>query len=228
MNSKMENKKTPDTNNLSKDELIDQLILLEWKAFDKVENEGGRADCQNNFLTFQIMRRSQYLTWTEELLESFIQDFLEANERGWNLITEKYGRMMESTAPEKYEELKAHFPEISPEKKAIIEAIVEIQVGWDEAFAKEYPLMSSQGRSIHTSEDSLYNTSSETYLRGELSTYSDRTLALYGNFVAQYAKRGENLIKDTVKNTAILYGYSSLEAAEEALGEESSREENET
>ena len=91
---------------LSKEELIDQLILLEWKAFDKVENEGGRADCQNNFLTFQVMRRSQYLTWTEELLSSFIQDFLEANERGWNLITEKYGRMMESTAPEEFESVR--------------------------------------------------------------------------------------------------------------------------
>ncbi|MCM1161889.1 MAG: DUF4125 family protein [Roseburia sp.] len=202
---------------LSKEELIDQLILLEWKAFDKVENEGGRADCQNNFLTFQVMRRSQYLTWNEELLTSFIQDFLEANERGWNLITEKYGRMMESTAPEEFEKIQGQFPVISPEKKAIIEAIVEIQVKWDEEFAKAYPHLSSQGRSIHTREDNLYNTSSETYLRGELSTYSDRTLGLYGAFVADYARRGENLIQDTVRNTVVLYGYASLEAAEKAL-----------
>ena len=202
---------------LSKEELIDQLILLEWKAFDKVENEGGRADCQNNFLTFQVMRRSQYLTWNEELLSSFIQDFLEANERGWNLITEKYGRMMESTAPEEFEKIKEQFPVISPEKTAIIEAIVEIEVKWDEEFAKAYPRLSSQGRSIHTGEDNLYNTSSETYLRGELSTYSDRTLGLYGAFVADYARRGENLILDTVKNTVLLYGYPSLDAAEKAL-----------
>lgn len=209
---------------LSKEELIDQLILLEWKAFDKVENEGGRADCQNNFLTFQVMRRSQYLTWNEELLSSFIQDFLEANERGWNLITEKYGRMMESTAPEEFERIKERFPAISPEKKAIIEAIVEIEVKWDEEFAKAYPRLSSQGRSIHTGEDNLYNTSSETYLRGELSTYSDRTLGLYGAFVADYARRGENLIRDTVKNTVLLYGYSSLEAAEKALEEQEGKE----
>lgn len=202
---------------LSKEELVDQLILLEWKAFDKVENEGGRADCQNNFLTFQVMRRSQYLTWNEELLSSFIQDFLEANERGWNLITEKYGRMMESTAPEEFEKIKEQFPVISSEKKAIIEAIVEIEVKWDEEFARAYPRLSSQGRSIHTGEDNLYNTSSETYLRGELSTYSDRTLGLYGAFVADYARRGENLILDTVKNTVLLYGYPSLDAAEKAL-----------
>lgn len=215
----MKTETTDKNQSMSKEELVDQLVLLEWKAFDKVENEGGRADCQNNFLTFQVMRKSQYLTWTEELLESFIQDFLEANERGWNLITEKYGRMMESTAPEQYEKIKNHFPEISPEKKAIIEAIVEIEVAWDEEFAKEYPLLSSQGRSIHTSEDNFYNTSSETYLRGELSTYSDRTLALYGAFVANYAREGKNLIKDTVKNTVLLYGYASLEQAEKALKE---------
>lgn len=211
-------------NKVSKEELVDQIILLEWKAFDKVENLGGRADCQNNFLTFQIMRRSQYLTWTEELLESFIQDFTEANERGWNLITEKYGRMMESTAPDEYEKIKGSFPVISSEKKAIIEAIVEIEVKWEEEFAKAYPYMAGQGRSIHTSDDNLYNTSSETYLRGEISTYSDRTLGLYGAFVADYAKRGENLIKDTVENTALLYGYESLEAAEEALKKQNNGE----
>ena len=87
-------------------DIVEKIVELEWKQFDKVKNEGGRASCQDDYATFSIMRKSQYLTWPDELLESFYSDLLLAENKGWNLIMEKYARMMESTAPEKYEELK--------------------------------------------------------------------------------------------------------------------------
>lgn len=208
-----------DTSN--KQKLVEQLVKLEWQNFDKVKNEGGRADCQDDWGTFSIMRTSQYLTWTEEMLKSYIQDFEEAMAKGWNLITEKYGRMMESTAPERYEELKGQFPVLAEEKKAIIEEIVKIQVAWMEEFALEYPYMAGNSRVIHTSEDTWYSTSFETYLRGEMRTYSDRTLDLYGRFIVSYLQSGKNLTKDIMTNTALLYGYESLERAEELLGKQS-------
>lgn len=197
--------------------LINELISLEWEAFDKVENEGGRADCQDDWNTFSIMRKSQYYTWTEEMLKSYIGDFHRANDRGWNLITEKYGRMMESTAPQRYAQIKDSFPEIPEVKKEIIEEIVKIQVEWMEDFAKEYPKSAGNARSIHTSEDTPFNTSYETYLRGELSTYSDETLDLYGRFIAGLCRKNKNLAKMTMENTAFLYGYTSLEDLEEKL-----------
>ncbi len=197
--------------------LVNELISLEWEAFDKVENEGGRADCQDDWNTFAIMRKSQYYTWTEEMLKSYIKDFHRANDRGWNLITEKYGRMMESTAPLKYAQIKDSFPEIPEVKKEIIEEIVKIQVGWMEEFAAEYPKAAGNARSIHTIEDTPYNTSYETYLRGELSTYSDDTLDLYGRFIAQLCRENKNLAKMTMANTAFLYGYASLDELEEKL-----------
>ena len=46
------------------------------------------------------------MSWPDELLLSFLSDLKEAQINGRNLITEKYGRMMQSTAPEKYEQLK--------------------------------------------------------------------------------------------------------------------------
>lgn len=198
--------------------LLDTIVSLEWEAFDKVQNQGGRASCQDDFTTFSIMRKSQYMLWTELMLESLIADFTAAKDAGWNLITEKYGRMEESTAPEEYDKIKDRFPAVSEEKKQIIEAIVAIQVGMMEEFAKEYPKAASSARSIHTYEDTPYNTSYETYLRGEISTYSDETLALYGRFVAEYAKEGKNIAHDTIANSAILYGYKSLEDMEEKLG----------
>lgn len=197
--------------------LVDTIVEMEWEAFDKVKNEGGRASCQDDYSTFSIMRKSQYMTWTKEMLESFICDFKEANNNGWNLITEKYGRMEESTAPDKYAEIKDSLPVIPPMKKAIIEEIVSIQVKWMEDFAARYPKAAGNARSVHTSEDTPYNTSYETYLRGELSTYSDMTLDLYGRFVADLLSKDSNLAEMTMENTAKMYGYSGLDDLEKSL-----------
>lgn len=200
-----------------KNALVNELVMLEWKAFDKVENEGGRADCQDDWNTFSLMRKSQYHTWTVEMLKSYIHDFNRANERGWNLITEKYGRMMESTTPGRYALIKDALPEISEVKKEIIESIVAIQVQWMEEFAEKYPKAAGNARSIHTSEDTPFNTSYETYLRGEISTYSDETLDLYGRFIARLSIEGKNLAEMTMNNTALFYGYESLDELEQKL-----------
>ena len=200
-----------------KEKLIRKLIRLEWRDFDKVKNIGGRADCQDDWNTFSIMRKSQYLTWTIPMLQSYIEDFERADADGWNLIAEKYGRMMESTDPQGYAEIADRFPDISAEKQKIIAEIVKIQVGWMEECAEKYPKATNLARSIHTSEDSLYNTSYETYLRGEISTYSDRTLDLYGRFIAALCMEEKNLAEATIGNSAMLYGYESLADLESRL-----------
>ena len=199
------------------EDLVDKVVAMEWKQFDKVQNEGGRADCQDDWNTFSIMRKSQYYTWNRELLESFYHDLQEAEDAGWNLITEKYARMMESTAPLRFAAIKDTLPKISLDKKNVGEQIIKIQVGWMEEFAASYPNMAGNARCIHTSEDTPYETSYETYLRGELNTYSDDTLALYGRMIVNLAKEGKNLARMIMTNTALLYGYSSLDAAEKAL-----------
>lgn len=124
---------------------------------------------------------------------------------------------MESTAPLKYQQIKDAFPEIPEDKKEIIEEIVKIQVEWMEEFARKYPKAAGNARSIHTAEDTPYNTSYETYLRGELSTYSDETLDLYGRFIAQLCMEEKNLAQMTMANTAFLYGYASLDELESKL-----------
>lgn len=202
---------------MDRETLVKKIAELEWQQFDKVKNEGGRADCQDDFNTFSIMRTSQYNAWTDELLESYLEDLLDAMENGWNLIMEKYARMMASTAPEKYEELKDSLPERSVERIAIQEEIIKIQVEWMEEFAGEYPKMASNSRSIRTEEDTPYNTSYETYLRGEIGTYSEKTLLLYGRFVVDLQRKGENLAYNIMNNTALLYGYESAEDAEKKL-----------
>lgn len=194
-----------------------EIVKLEWEQFDKVKNEGGRADCQDDWNTFSIMRKSQYLAWPVELQVSFLQDLQEAQQMGWNLITEKYARMMQSTAPQKFKELEPSLPKRSEERIAIQEEIIKIQVAWMEEFAKKYPHMAGNARSIHTAEDTPYNTSYETYLRGELGTYSEQTFVLYGRYVTELYKQGRNLAYEIMDNTAKLYGYQSIDEAEAKL-----------
>lgn len=195
-------------------EIIEKIVELEWKQFDKVINEGGRAGCQDDFETFSIMRKSQYMAWNEELLESYLDDLQQAEAIGRNLIMEKYARMMQSTAPQKYSELQEALPVLDEERIKIQEEIIGIQMSWMEEFAKEFPNMAGRARRLHTYEDDEYDTSYETYLRGELGTYSDNTFVLYGRFIASMAKEGKNLAYDIMGNTARLYGYASVEAAE--------------
>ncbi len=194
--------------------LVDRIVDLEWKAFQEVNNRGGRASCQDNRETFDIMRKSQYLTWSEEMLLQYKKDFEAAFSRGWNMVTEKYARMMESNAKEEYEALKDSLPPVSESGKQLIELIVGIQVGWMEEFAKEYPYLAGQGRAIHSYEDTPYTTSYETYLRGELYTYSPQMLALYAGYILGLKKKGINHSRLVMKFTTAFYGYASLEAAE--------------
>ncbi len=88
-----------------------------------------------------------------------------------------------------------------------------------EEFAAEYPALADNARSIHTSEDNPFDTSYETYLRGELGTYSDKMLELYGRYIVDYARSQKNLAHDIMLNNVKMYGYSSLEEAERKTGE---------
>lgn len=202
---------------ISRDDMVNYIVQLEWEAFDKVQNEGGRAGCQDDWTTFEIMRKSQYEAWPDTLLESYIVDFETANSRGWNLIAEKYARMEKTTAPEAYEKIKELLPMHTEAQDALIEQIVAIQVAMMEDMADKYPKMAGNARTIHTSEDTPWNTSYETYLRGELGTYSEETLAVYGRFVANVAREGGNLAYMIMSNTARLYGYDSVDSCEERM-----------
>lgn len=199
----------------SREELAEAIAKLEFEAFDKVKNEGGRASCQDDWPTFSIMRKSQYLTWDRIMLMQYLYDFHREYNRGHNLIEEKYGRMMESTAPEQYAKIRDHFPELTEEKKAIIQQICSMQVGWMEEFAKDYPALADNARSIHSYQDNPFDTSYETYLRGELGTYSDKMLELYGRYIVEYAREGKNPARDIMYNSVRMYGYGSIEEAEQ-------------
>lgn len=198
-------------------DLVEEVIRREWDQFQRTENEGGRASCQGNWPMFHQMRASQFMTWPEDLLRSYLDDLDEANRVGRNLVTEKYARMMASTAPDEYRErIEPFIPRLSDERIARQERVIDVQVAWARDFRGRYPKLGAAMRVLTTAEDTPEDTSFETYLRGELGTYSDRTMALYEAMVENLQAAGRNLTEQTVANTVRLGGFADLEEAEAA------------
>ena len=74
----------------------------EWTYFSKLNNIGGRAACQDNREDFIIMRKSQWETFNEETLLSYLEDLNSKN----NPLFQKYGQMMKYNSPQEYEKVK--------------------------------------------------------------------------------------------------------------------------
>ncbi len=197
-----------------REQLIFHIAQAEWDLFQQVQNTGGRASCQDDPDTFFKMRMSQWMVYSDEALRSYYDDCVDAAAAGRNLVYEKYARMMESTYPEEYAQLKDSLPDVS-DKTEIVEKIVGINLEWDAEMMRDYPNLRSRGRALTTAQDGVEAGSSmESYLRGELLTYSVRTLELVCRDTVEAHERGENLLKQTIANETQFYGYASLEEAE--------------
>ena len=123
---------------MDKRELVCHIVSAEWTMFDKVHNCGGRACCQDDWGTFEIMRGSQMEAWPEDLLNSYLKDLREAAAEERNLLCEKYAYMMERTYPEEYEAMRNRLPVPSLEKIWLTEWICDAMTVWQEETAVCY------------------------------------------------------------------------------------------
>lgn len=201
---------------MDRKQLMDTIINLEWRMFSSVNNLGGRTDCQRDPTTFRIMRGSQLSCWSEELHESYLADLLEATVQGRNLMSEKYARMMEYTFPEEYVALEASLPSVQAEVAKQIEYIVKSHVEWKELLNSRFPCLGDAGRPIRTKDDTMTQTSLETYMRAELKTFSPKTISLYHAATMQRAALGQSEAEEILLNQVREYGHESIEKAEAA------------
>lgn len=200
-----------------KEDLLNEIIGVELQMFQNVPNVGGQALCQEDPKTFKIMRFSQGMSWSEATLKSYLKDLKEAEKDGRNLLTEKYARMMKSTSPLEYAQIEHLLPPLDPEVFPLIDKIVEIVLQWQEELAERFPYVLGRGRPLRSSQDTQFATSFETYLRGELVTYSKRTLEHYHQNLMRQKMENMNGAEITLEFTVKQYGYGSLEEANEKI-----------
>jgi hypothetical protein len=179
--------------------LIEQIVQRELDMFLSVPADGAYT-CQEQPESFRLHRRVQFSIWSPDTLESYLQDLIHAQEEGVNLMTVKYARM-DDLIPRTND-------------NPFIEKIVEIQYRWQLEMFEKYPKLMGGARPLSSSDDAASKTSFETYLKGELETYSDRTLSLLHRDMKDFRRRGINGSEQVYEILVKEMGYESLEDVE--------------
>lgn len=199
----------------TKEALLRQVVDLEWEMFTAVESLDSRPSCQDDRAGFEIMRRSQYGPWPGELLAEYLAFLIDARNSQRNVVAEKYARMMKSTHPGEYAALAGKLPPLGAGETRLIRECLALHLEWKRGCDEKYPCLKGRGRELESRSDSRGNTSFETYLEGELSTYSLGLLRDYRRFLGRLEAENRNLAEMILEETARLLGYASLDEMEE-------------
>jgi hypothetical protein len=181
--------------------LIEWVVESEFRMFLSVPADGDYS-CRQHPDSFRMHRKAQFNIWSDDTLESYLHDLQRAEKEGKNMMTIKYARM-DNLIPRK---------NFNP----LIDRIAETQYRWQQEMFHTYPHFMTGARPLSEADDSALKTSFETYLKGELETYSDNTLSLLHRDLNNLAEKGINGSKLVYDYLVKELGYGSLEEAEQA------------
>ncbi len=167
-------------------DLLNRVVELELDMFERVR-VAEPSICQERPETFKSMRAMTHSALSDETLRSYLNDLLQANMDGKNLLTLKYARM-----EDKIPALK---------NNTVIGDIVKIEERWMQELTLRYPRVVKG------------DTGFRNYLSSELETYSDKTLELYFRDVSEAGKQGRNLAEERYNWLFERIGYGSLAEA---------------
>lgn len=196
------------------DAVIGQIIAEEWDMFQAVNEGAEQAPCQQDRDAFERMRRAQFDTWSQAACASYLDDLHAAKADGRNLLEEKYLRMMASTEPETLAKLGAELEPLPADRAAAVDRIAAAMLGQFVQVNKEFPYLALYARPSGSDRDDEYDTSFETYTKGELATYSLSTLEELERCVAEMGEDGSTFARRSLLNTVRAQGFESLEEAE--------------
>lgn len=179
---------------MEKNSIIQNIVEEEWIQFTNTKNIGSRAVCQDQKGNFTASRRAYWQMYNEDILNSYLADIKAAKRENINLITQKYGYMMSSTDKENYEKIKSRLMPVNEQKEKLISSIMLIYMAWEEEITKNYPTLDNKNRILYSYNDTKNSTSVQTYMKGELATYSARTLALILQYFLTQASLKNNLV----------------------------------
>lgn len=164
-------------------DLIDKILDIEQEMFLSVNTKYEPlclVSCRENPAAFRGVRRAAFETWDELTLDSYLNDLKEAKEKGRNLMTLKYARMNGDI--------------LCINDNPIIETILMIHSDMSLEFARKHPgIIDDNQKGIR-------------YLRGELETYSDRTLSRYHSNLIRAKLQGINLVEEAYRKMYKLIG----------------------
>jgi hypothetical protein len=186
-----------------KDELIDQILELELAMFLSVSAREP-VSCQQDPEGFRMTRAAQFSVWSEQALASYRLDLEQAAAQGRNLMTLKYARM-EGLIPKLHDDTLV---------ENLIDRIVALQVEWQKVMIARYPYLMRRGRPLEDGDEGLLTTSFVDYLRGELETYSEDTLAHLYRDMTDSRHAGRNWTEAIYLHMVKSHGYGSIEEAE--------------
>lgn len=198
------------------EKLIEQIIQLEWEMMISITALDDPDGCREDPATFQIMRISQHLIWHEDTLSSLLADLQLAKTQQVNIVAERYAHMMKVTNSTEYEQIKNDLRPVTTEVAKLVEKIMEIFSAWTVDVDRRYPNIRSYGRPA--TENGTW-TSVDTYLRGELLTYSAKTLSLCLRDICQAQAQSINLSELMLLNMALFYGFQSLDDMEKRIAD---------
>jgi hypothetical protein len=185
-----------------KDRIIEAILEIELQMFLTVNPE-QTSGCQEHPESFKLHRRAQFAPWSEEALGSYLEDLHAAEAHGENLMRRKYARMQGLLPP--------------VESSPVIEEIVRLKMDWQRAMFRDYPAVMAGARPLTAESTRAQMTSFETYARGELETYSERTLGLLHRDLLEIQARGESLSEKVYDCLVRASGYASLKDTEMKL-----------
>jgi len=96
---------------------------------------------------------------------------------------------------------------------------LRLKIDWQKEMFRKYPAVMSGARPLTDEGEAAQMTSFETYARGELETYSNRTLELLHADLRLKLEQGVNMSEEVYEFLVRENGYPSLAEAERRLAE---------
>ncbi len=158
-------------------EIIDKIIAIELQMFLAVPSD-GQGNCQDNPQAFSLHRRAQFSIWSEAALVSFYQDLVGAQNEGVNLMTIKYA-FIQGLIPGQND---------SP----FLDKVLQVQLDWQKEMLENHPTFKGKARPLEGDDDERQLVSFKNYARGELETYSAKTLQILHADFQEMRNRGIN------------------------------------
>lgn len=152
-------------------EILDEIIELEWEQFTNTKNIGKRAYCQDRKRNFIFSRKAYWSIYNYDILISYLQDLKEGLNKDIHLVTHKYAYMMKYTDLENFKKIEKFLNPVSINKKNLVDTIMYIYISWLADIESK-----NSARPLFSCYDTNKQTSVETYMRGEYTSYSERTL----------------------------------------------------